>query len=149
MKESEQFTYIIWICVATVLILIFYSLAATYYVSARLCAVDTDTYCFLDWKCYDVSTGEELNMAEKYYLNGACDPITEQTLHKFPYTNIDGIFKTGDPGNEKNVWADSCKNDKSDVNCPNYVVGTIYWKACHGIRGTPYCTSDTGKCNDF
>lgn len=149
MKESDRFTYVIAICTLSVLILIVYSLAVTYYISERNCELDTDTYCYTDWKCYDVNTGQEVNMSKKYYLNGACNAITEQTINNFPYTNIDGIEKIGNPGQEKNVWDPICKNDPTDTNCPNYQIGGIYWKACHGILGTEYCTTDTGKCNNL
>ena len=148
MKESEKFGWVLTICIIAVLILIVYTLAAVYYVQEQKCLIDTNTYCYDNWKCYDIDKGDELNVSKKFYLNGACSLITQETINNFPYTNILGEDKTGNPGQEINVWDPNpdCQSNPSETTCAKYQVNDIYWKACHGTLGSEYCTTDEGKC---
>src|SRR5688572_12849690 len=82
-----------------------------------------------------------------YYLNSACDILTEATLIDFPYYKFQGEYKLGHPGQEINVWdtTQQCIDAPGTAAC-NYKVGGVYWKAFHGTTASAYCTTDEGKC---
>lgn len=153
MKESEKFKYLVAICVFAVLILIVWSLAVTYFIQEKSCTTNPETFCYDDWKCYEKdgeNMGKEYNASKKYYLNGACQHITEETLMKFEYIPYGGKdFIIGQPGAERNVWDPKCQDDEKYESCDFYKVGDIYWKACHGTDDSKYCTTKDGKCSDL
>ena len=135
-------SFVIIICLSLLLITIFLSLGLIYGYRLKQCETNPIPYCYDNYGCNTIDGFKNLSQETIYSptsVANACSPITSENFNNFQYLDSDGKIIYGNPSQEYNSWYDDyCISHPSNINCPPYKIGDIYWNACYGGSTSKY-----------